>query len=149
MHRRKDLWGPDGECLSSYTHRHVLTSRPPADEFDPDRFIDERVKKYLVSNPFIFLPFQAGPRICLAQQVCLLSSCLSPSHIDLAHLMRLFSLHTTRCLSSSFGCCRTSTRSPLIRTPNRRERRAYSSGRQRDERSRETYLRSISVYRQR
>ncbi|KAI6033794.1 cytochrome P450 [Pisolithus microcarpus] len=49
MHRRKDLWGPD------------------ADIFDPDRFIDERLK-YLTSNPFIFLPFNAGPRICLGQQ---------------------------------------------------------------------------------
>ncbi|KAF8880184.1 cytochrome P450 [Infundibulicybe gibba] len=50
MHRRKDLWGPDAE------------------EFDPDRFIDDRLKKYLVPNPFIFLPFNAGPRICLGQQ---------------------------------------------------------------------------------
>jgi len=50
MHRRKDLWGPD------------------ADEFDPDRFIDHRVREYLVENPFIFLPFGAGPRICLGQQ---------------------------------------------------------------------------------
>ncbi|KAI6140938.1 cytochrome P450 [Pisolithus thermaeus] len=49
MHRRKDLWGPD------------------ADIFDPNRFIDERLK-YLTSNPFIFLPFNAGPRICLGQQ---------------------------------------------------------------------------------
>ncbi|KAI6122911.1 cytochrome P450 [Pisolithus croceorrhizus] len=49
MHRRKDLWGPD------------------ADIFDPDRFLDERVK-YLTSNPFIFVPFSAGPRICLGQQ---------------------------------------------------------------------------------
>ncbi|KDQ56219.1 hypothetical protein JAAARDRAFT_70562 [Jaapia argillacea MUCL 33604] len=50
MHRRKDLWGPD------------------ALEFDPDRFIDERLQKYLTPNPFIFLPFNAGPRICLGQQ---------------------------------------------------------------------------------
>ncbi|KIK51348.1 hypothetical protein GYMLUDRAFT_50586 [Collybiopsis luxurians FD-317 M1] len=50
MHRRKDLWGPDAE------------------EFDPDRWLDERVKKYLTPNPFIFLPFNAGPRICLGQQ---------------------------------------------------------------------------------
>ncbi|KAG9317011.1 cytochrome P450 [Chiua virens] len=50
MHRRKDLWGPDAE------------------EFDPDRFIDERLQKYLVPNPFIFVPFNAGPRICLGQQ---------------------------------------------------------------------------------
>ncbi|KAI6151601.1 cytochrome P450 [Pisolithus tinctorius] len=49
MHRRKDLWGPDAEM------------------FDPDRFLDERLK-YLTSNAFIFLPFNAGPRICLGQQ---------------------------------------------------------------------------------
>lgn len=50
MHRRLDLWGPD------------------ALEFDPDRFLDERLQKYLIPNPFIFLPFNAGPRICLGQQ---------------------------------------------------------------------------------
>ncbi|KAF8643425.1 hypothetical protein AX16_009034 [Volvariella volvacea WC 439] len=50
MHRRKDLWGPDAE------------------EFDPDRFLDDRLKKYVLSNSFVFLPFNAGPRICLGQQ---------------------------------------------------------------------------------
>ncbi|KIK53194.1 hypothetical protein GYMLUDRAFT_49516 [Collybiopsis luxurians FD-317 M1] len=50
MHRREDLWGPD------------------ALQFDPDRFLDERLHKYLTPNPFIFLPFNAGPRICLGQQ---------------------------------------------------------------------------------
>ena len=38
-------------------------------KFDPDRFLDERLQKYLTPNPFIFLPFNAGPRICLGQQV--------------------------------------------------------------------------------
>ncbi|KAF5354121.1 hypothetical protein D9756_007165 [Leucocoprinus leucothites] len=37
-------------------------------EFDPDRFLDERLHKYLVPNPFIFCPFNAGPRICPGQQ---------------------------------------------------------------------------------
>ncbi|KAH0834209.1 cytochrome P450 [Lanmaoa asiatica] len=50
MHRRTDLWGPD------------------ALKFDPDRFLDDRLRKYLTPNPFIFLPFNAGPRICLGQQ---------------------------------------------------------------------------------
>ncbi|KAJ7063921.1 cytochrome P450 monooxygenase pc-1 [Mycena amicta] len=50
MQRSKDLWGPDAE------------------EFDPDRFLDERLKKYLLTNAFQFLPFNAGPRICLGQQ---------------------------------------------------------------------------------
>lgn len=40
-----------------------------AEQFDPDRFLDERLQKYLTPNPFIFLPFNAGPRICLGQQV--------------------------------------------------------------------------------
>ena len=39
----------------------------PASTFDPNRWLDERVK-YIVRNPFIFLPFNAGPRICLGQQ---------------------------------------------------------------------------------
>lgn len=38
------------------------------EEFDPDRFLDERLKKYLLRNAFIFLPFNAGPRKCLGQQ---------------------------------------------------------------------------------
>ncbi|KAI5888692.1 cytochrome P450 [Schizophyllum commune H4-8] len=50
MHRRTDLWGPD------------------AGKFNPDRFIDERLAKYLTHNPYIFVPFNAGPRICLGQQ---------------------------------------------------------------------------------
>ncbi|KAG8684502.1 hypothetical protein FRC08_013659, partial [Ceratobasidium sp. 394] len=50
MQRRKDLWGPD------------------ADYFDPERWFDERQKKYVGSNPSIFLPFNAGPRNCLGQQ---------------------------------------------------------------------------------
>ncbi|CAK5272720.1 unnamed protein product, partial [Mycena citricolor] len=51
MHRRKDLWGNDAE------------------EFDPDRFIDPaRLKSSLLANTFAFLPFNAGPRICLGQQ---------------------------------------------------------------------------------
>ncbi|KAF8143747.1 cytochrome P450 [Mycena galopus ATCC 62051] len=50
MHRRKDLWGPDAE------------------EFDPDRWLDERLKAYLLKNSSQFLPFNSGPRICLGQE---------------------------------------------------------------------------------
>ncbi|KAH9927192.1 cytochrome P450 monooxygenase pc-3 [Epithele typhae] len=49
-------------------HRDPKYWGPTADQFDPDRFIDERLNQYLVPNPFIFLPFNAGPRICLGQQ---------------------------------------------------------------------------------
>ncbi|KAH8831771.1 cytochrome P450 monooxygenase pc-3 [Flagelloscypha sp. PMI_526] len=50
MHRRPELWGPDAHL------------------FDPDRFLDSRLSTYLTPNPFIFLPFNAGPRICIGQQ---------------------------------------------------------------------------------
>ncbi|KAH8818590.1 cytochrome P450 [Flagelloscypha sp. PMI_526] len=50
MHRRVDLWGPT------------------APQFDPNRFLDSRYKEYVIPNPFIFLPFNGGPRICLGQQ---------------------------------------------------------------------------------
>ena len=48
--------------------------------FDPDRFLDARVQKYLIPNPFIFLPFNAGPRICLGQEVRHLPQSL-PCHL--------------------------------------------------------------------
>jgi len=45
----------------------VLTF-PLAHEFDPDRFLDDRVEHYLTPNPSIFFPFSAGPRTCIGQQ---------------------------------------------------------------------------------
>lgn len=69
MHRRKDLWGPDGEHMTGLGWHHLTFSLLVAELFDPDRFLDERLHKYLTPNPFIFLPFNAGPRICLGQQV--------------------------------------------------------------------------------
>ncbi|SJL17616.1 uncharacterized protein ARMOST_21170 [Armillaria ostoyae] len=67
MHRRTDLWGPDGKMIAL----PLPTLTPPnlpALEFDPDRFLDSRLHKYLTPNPYIFVPFNAGPRICLGQQ---------------------------------------------------------------------------------
>ena len=44
MQRNPDLWGPD------------------ADTFDPDRWLDSRAERFR-TNPMIFMPFSAGPRI--------------------------------------------------------------------------------------
>ncbi|EJD42063.1 cytochrome P450 monooxygenase CYP63 [Auricularia subglabra TFB-10046 SS5] len=68
MHRRTDLWGPDAET------------------FNPERWIDpERVKQF-VSNPMIFIPFNAGPRICLGQQFA-----YNEASFFLARLLQKFS----------------------------------------------------------
>ncbi|CAE6402545.1 unnamed protein product [Rhizoctonia solani] len=48
MQRRKDLWGPD------------------AWEFDPGRWLDGRNEGF-IKDPMRFVPFNAGPRICLGQ----------------------------------------------------------------------------------
>ncbi|KAG8924692.1 Cytochrome P450 52A3, partial [Tulasnella sp. 417] len=48
--RRKDLWGDD------------------ADEFNPERWMDPDRARRIASDPFMFLPFNGGPRICLGQQ---------------------------------------------------------------------------------
>jgi hypothetical protein len=74
MHRRKDLWGPDGTFFPSLSYpanaiQFRLTDISlSADEFDPNRFLDSRAAEYLTHNPYIFVPFNAGPRICLGQQ---------------------------------------------------------------------------------
>ena len=83
MQRRKDLWGPDGELFPQSAIMIVIFDTSYlAEEFDPDRFLDNRVKNYLVKNSFIFLPFNAGPRICLGQQV---RCSISPQRIYGSH----------------------------------------------------------------
>ncbi|KAH7107826.1 cytochrome P450 monooxygenase pc-3 [Auriculariales sp. MPI-PUGE-AT-0066] len=56
LQRREDVWGPNALM------------------FDPERWLspegdDEAMRnKVHIANPFAFLPFNAGPRICLGQQ---------------------------------------------------------------------------------
>ncbi|KAI0316903.1 cytochrome P450 [Amylostereum chailletii] len=49
IQRNKDTWGED------------------ADEFNPERWLDPVRIKRVTDNPFMFIPFHAGPRICLGQ----------------------------------------------------------------------------------
>jgi cytochrome P450 len=60
IHRRKDLWGPD------------------ADEFDPNRWLDDGTGRLerMIRNPLMFVPFNAGPRIVSRKELlvcCILS----------------------------------------------------------------------------
>ena len=44
MHRRTDLWGPDGVCTQ--LKNFGLKNDRAALQWDPERFIDERLHKY-------------------------------------------------------------------------------------------------------
>jgi len=68
VHRREDLWGPTGEHRPTEICSPDVLTFPPVNEFDPDRFLDDRFKQYLAPNPSIFFPFSMGPRACLGQQ---------------------------------------------------------------------------------
>lgn len=58
MHRRDDLWGSDGTSSDFVLCcRRRMDSLFSEEEFDPDRFLDGRLKRYLAKNPFIFLLF--------------------------------------------------------------------------------------------
>ncbi|KIJ25685.1 hypothetical protein M422DRAFT_236883 [Sphaerobolus stellatus SS14] len=50
IQRSTELWGPSA-CV-----------------FDPDRWLEEGSNKPYVTNPFSFLPFNGGPRMCMGQQ---------------------------------------------------------------------------------
>ncbi|ELU45529.1 cytochrome P450 domain-containing protein [Rhizoctonia solani AG-1 IA] len=54
IHRRKDIWGDDAE------------------EFKPGRWLAEDPQKVHTTNPFAFIPFNGGPRMCLGQNLAYL-----------------------------------------------------------------------------
>ncbi|KAG8931585.1 hypothetical protein FRC00_000718 [Tulasnella sp. 408] len=71
MHKRKDLWGED------------------ADKFDPERWLDPARARKVVDNPFMFLPFNGGPRICIGQQFA-----YNEASFVMIRLMQLFDRFT-------------------------------------------------------
>ncbi|KAI0041067.1 cytochrome P450 [Auriscalpium vulgare] len=49
-HKRHDLWGYD------------------ADEFKPERWLDDALTAKVSTTPFMYCPFYGGPRICIGQE---------------------------------------------------------------------------------
>jgi len=84
--------------------------------FDPDRFLDERLQKYLTPNPFIFLPFNAGPRICLGQQVCIFSLPHFASLASNQNSQPFFLIHSSRTTKLPSSSSASSNSSPLYHT---------------------------------
>ncbi|CAE6470356.1 unnamed protein product [Rhizoctonia solani] len=54
IHRRKDIWSEDAE------------------DFKPERWFTDNSKRVHVTNPFAFIPFNGGPRMCLGQNLAYL-----------------------------------------------------------------------------
>ncbi|KAG8897440.1 hypothetical protein FRC01_011339, partial [Tulasnella sp. 417] len=71
IHKHKALWGDD------------------ADKFDPDRWIDPARARKVVENPFMFLPFNGGARICIGQQFA-----YNEASFVMVRLMQLFDRFT-------------------------------------------------------
>ena len=48
-------------------------------QFDPSRWLDERLQKHVLSNPFNFVPFNAGVYVCMTPSTSRLTV---PTHIQ-------------------------------------------------------------------
>jgi cytochrome P450 len=68
IHRNKMLWGDD------------------ADQFKPERFVEENIQKV---HPYAYLPFSKGPRNCIGYKYAEKSL-----KVVLAHFMRSFVIST-------------------------------------------------------
>ncbi|CCH55669.1 cyc2 [Fibrisoma limi BUZ 3] len=77
----------DGILLSPYVLHHDPASWPEPEQFNPDRFLPERVKE---RHPYAFLPFGGGPRLCIGNQFALMEM-----QVMLAVLLQRFIIKPT------------------------------------------------------
>jgi cytochrome P450 family 313 len=69
LHRDEPIWGPD------------------ANEFNPDRFNDDKIQ---MRHPYSFIPFSAGPKICIGQKYAWFSM-----KVQMVHLLKHFIFETS------------------------------------------------------
>ena len=114
--------------LPLLTQRNAALWGADADVFDPTRWTDPARIARFVAQPTMFTPFSAGPRIVSALRPAFLTMTRDFDGV-LCYSASGRTTHTTRCRTSSCGCCSSSTDSLSRRRYSLRPRCRPQTGR--------------------